>query len=56
MKTSKLFMVILMSILLITSFACKNDPAESEHEGQSEGEEVGMRPPETWPCGLRRCE
>jgi hypothetical protein len=43
MKTSKLFMVTLMAMLLITSFACKNKPAENEHEVQSEGEEAGPR-------------
>ena len=43
MKKSKLFMAMLMSILLMTSFACKNKPADSEQEGQSEGEEAGPR-------------
>jgi len=36
-------MVMLMSILLVTSIACKNKPAESELEGKSEGEEAGLR-------------
>ena len=43
MKTSELFVVILVSILLTTSFACNNEPADSEREGKSEGEEAGLR-------------
>jgi len=43
MKTSKLFVVLLMGILLIASFACKNKPAEIEKADQSEGEEAGVR-------------
>lgn len=41
MKTSRLFMAMLMTILLFTSFACKNKPADSEQEVKSEGEEAG---------------
>jgi len=36
-------MVMLMSISLITAFACKNKPADSEQEVKSEGEEAGTR-------------
>ena len=43
MKTSKFFMVMLMGMLLITSFACKNKPDKSELEGKTEGEESGQR-------------
>jgi hypothetical protein len=43
MQISRLFMAMLMSILLITSFACKSKPADREHEVISEGEEVGPR-------------
>jgi hypothetical protein len=39
MKTSKLFMFMIISMLLITSFACKNNSADREHD--EEGEESG---------------
>ena len=41
MQKLKLFTVILMGLLLITSFACKNKPADSEQEIESEGEDTG---------------
>ena len=45
MKTLKFFLVMLLSILFIFSFACKNKPAEGSHDGLSEGEEAGPRLP-----------
>ena len=41
MKLSKLFVALLLSVVLIVTFACKNEPAETGHE--SEGEESGAQ-------------
>jgi len=40
MQLSRLFIVLLLSVLIITSFACKNKPAETGHG--EEGEESGV--------------
>ena len=42
MQTSKLITVMLLSTLLISLFACKNKPADNEHDIKSE-EETGPR-------------
>ncbi|MHC4623607.1 MAG: hypothetical protein ACYS4W_06860 [Planctomycetota bacterium] len=40
---SRLFTVVLLGILLITTYGCKNGSPGSEHAGESEGEEPGLR-------------
>jgi hypothetical protein len=43
MKTSKLLLVLLLSILVIISFACQDKPAEKKQEQSEEGEESGTK-------------
>lgn len=43
MKPTKLFLSLLMSVLLITLFACQNKTAEKEVEAETESEESGTK-------------
>ena len=43
MQLARLFMIMLMNMLLISVYACKNNSRGDEHGGESEGEESGPR-------------